>query len=466
MEKVYNFIRQYRLLKKGDTIVAAVSGGPDSLCLLHMLHELKDRFDLRIVVAHLNHYLRPEADSEADEVRRISACWSMPCEVKTVDIRKLKKELGVSEEVAGRKARYDFFYETANKYNANLVALGHHMDDLAETTLMNIIRGTGIDGLSAIMPKRRTGNILVVRPLLCLTRREIEVYCQINMLTPLTDSSNLETEYTRNKLRLQLIPQLEKEYNPRFREALYGLAILARDDRRYLNTQALKAYKKIVCAGPRESILLIKDLFNLAPSIRGRVLRLCLQKIGSSGQITRKHIRLLSGFAKEGNSGKQMTLPGSILVSVAHKNLVIRQVNEEYMKKIERKALKVPGKTVINGDTLIETRIIDRGNMKWPPPKNRAYLDYDTLPPGEIMITNRWNGARFHPQGAGGSKKLKKFLIDQKIPYYKRDFIPLLAINCEIIWVVGIRIAHPYRVTDQTRRILQLDYKVCRLRKS
>ncbi len=460
LEKVRDFIKKNGLFIEGDTVIVAVSGGPDSLCLLHLLKELSPEFKLNLFVAHLNHCLRPEALQEADGVRKISSAWSLPFETRAVDIRSYKEELGISEEEAGRRARYDFLFETAQKYGASKVALGHHLDDQAETTLLNVIRGTGVDGLAGMLPKRSRDKVQLVRPLLCLRRSEIESYCLENNLKPFTDSSNLETNYTRNRLRLELIPQLQEQYNPRIREALFRLASLAADDRLFLQSLARKNYFSLARFVNRETILDKHALLALPSALRGRVLRLALQKYISAKEISNLHIRQLLDLAEYGETGRQVTLPGELSAFYSYNRVIIKPVSGHRQKKLSPVVLQIPGKAVLPGGYTISARIIDVSELSWPPPAYRAFLDLDKISSNSLSIRPRRPGDRFYPQGAPGSKKLKSFLIDQKVPFHRRENLPLVTVGEDIIWVVGMRVADPCRVTEQTKQALVLEYKV------
>ncbi len=432
------------------------------MALLHMLRTIADEFMLKLVVAHLNHGLRSDAAEEEEELKNIASSWSLLYESRGVDIRTLKREQGLTEEEAGREARYCFLFDIARKYNASKVALGHHLDDQAETVLLNIIRGTGVDGLAGILPKYRRDELLLIRPLLCLRRNEIENYCQENDLQPFTDSSNLETDYTRNKVRLELIPQLEKQYNPRIREALYGLATLAADDRFFLQNLAKKKYLKIARFGRGKTFFNRADLINLPTAVCSRILRLAHKKYAPSKQLSRKHIEQILKLLYSERTVGQITLPGVSRAYISYNRLVLTGEYLQAQKYPEKIVLKVPGRTILPGGALINARIVKVEELTWPPTRYQAYLDLDSLPPGRLAVRFRWPGARFYPQGSSGSKKLKSFLIDQKIPHYQREILPLVSIQDTIVWIPGIRIAHPYRVTDKTKRVLLFEYKMFR----
>lgn len=435
------------------------------MALLHMLKVLSGPLNLYLVVAHLNHCLRPEAVSEEAEIKRIAAAWSLPCETRAADIRSIKRSRGISEEEAGRLARYSLLFDTAGKYGASRIALGHHLDDQAETVLLNILRGTGVDGLAGILPLSGRGRFCLIRPLLCLRRREIETYCQDNNLRPFTDSSNLETEYTRNKLRLDLIPRLEIDYNPRVREALFNLAALAADDRLFLQTLARKKYLDLAGFGRRETIFDKNELAVLPPALRARVLRLAHKRYAPSRELNSSHIQKVLELVESGKTTGQLTLPGDAHLFLSQGRIIVAPGSAAEVEPKLDQPLQVPGKTRLPGGALIEAKIVDPEDLDWPPKKFQAYLDFDRLPPGELRVRSRWPGARFHPHGSPGARKLKTFLIDQKVPRHWRNEIPLVTIGDEIVWVAGFRIAHPYRVTDRTGRVLELSFKKLRMPK-
>ncbi len=463
--KVKRFITENSLLTEGDKVVLAVSGGPDSLCLLYLLHSLASDLKISLIVAHLNHGLRPEGPFEAEGVAEIAAALSLPFELLEVDIPGYKKAYGLSEEVAGRQARYSFLFDVAARYGATKIALGHHLDDQAETVLLNVLRGTGVDGLAGILPLRSQAGVQLIRPLLCLRRSEIDAYCHDHGLQPYTDSSNLETNYKRNKLRHQLIPYLEEHYNPRVKEALFGLAALAAADRAYLQKMARRSYIKLAKIGHKETIIGRSDFLLLPSALQGRVLRLALQRYLGGKQVGRKHIQDLLSFLKSAKTGQQQLLPGGAAAYIAYDQLVLGRKIKCNQNGFEAIKLQVPGKVIVPGRVIIASRLIDKNDLSaWPPSRFQAYLDFDTLPPGPLQVCPRLAGIRFHPQGAAGSKKLKEFLIDQKVPAHQRDWVPLVMIAEKIVWVAGLRIADSYKVTEETKRVLLLEYRVPRLK--
>lgn len=470
MNNLFNKVKAYadknNLFSSGETVVVAVSGGPDSLCLLEMLKLFSESLQLKLVVAHLDHCLRPEGRDEAAGIAALAQSLSLPFELKAVDIKAYKEELGVGEEEAGRLARYNLLFEAARKYGAEKIATGHHRDDLAETVLLNVIRGSSVDGMAGILPNSRRHDFKLVRPLLCLWRSEIEAYCSERGLRPYTDSSNLETDYKRNKVRLELIPHIEEVYNPRVREALARLADMAARDRLFLGRLARLKYKKIVQICGKETVFKLHDLNSMPPALLGRVICLALQKYLPAGKIAAIHVDQLTALAESNKTGLQVTLPGNLIAHIAYNKMVIApgcDCSEALAESVE---LPVPGKVCLPSGYVITARLAYADDLCWPPPNYRACLDYKKLPSVPLTVRNRKPGDRFFPHGAPGGKKLKDFMIDQKIPRQFRDKLPLVVAGKEVIWPAGTRIAEPYKITGESKEVLVLEYKMRRLKKT
>jgi tRNA(Ile)-lysidine synthase len=458
-EGFIQYIKTNRLVCPGDTIILAVSGGPDSFCLLHLFNRLAVWFNLKLVVAHLNHQLRPEADEEEAGVADLASKLGLDFESEAVDIRSYKKAERLSEEAAGRKARYRFFAEIARKHSAKAVALGHHRDDQAETVLLNILRGCSVDGLAGMRPLSSYRGIRLIRPLLPFRRSEIEAYCLEKELHFFTDSSNLEQNYRRNRLRLDLMPHLAENYNPQIVEALAGLGELAAADRRFLGMLACRAAKTMVRRGNSRVTIDLDAFSGLAEALRGRVLLLAVNCLNPGKEISRRHVKQLLKLADCHKSGQFLSLPGGIKAYRHRGRLIMVEKNDPKNDDFVVTKLKVPGKTLLPGRRELVAWIRAKDDLTWPPPRYRAYLDYDNLPTGTLLVRKRIPGDRFFPQGAAGSKKLKDFLIDHKIDRRARDWLPLVTVGDEIVWVAGLRIAHPYRVTERTNQVLVLELR-------
>lgn len=289
-DKVLDTIKKYDLIKPADTVVVAVSGGPDSMCLLNILLELRDDLKIsKIVVAHVNHMLRAEAEEETKFVKEFCESKNIEIYIKYVNIKEISVKNKISEELAGREARYEFFEEVVKKTNANKIAIAHNYNDNAETVLMHLLRGTGVSGLCGISAKR-DGKF--IRPLIKCSRREIEGYCQDKKLDPKHDKSNDENIYVRNKIRNQLIPYIEKEFNPNIVEALNRLSEVVSIENDYMQKATESEYNNL-CELEEEnkSVLDLKKFNKLDDAIKTRILLYAIKKLfGNTKGIEKIHI--------------------------------------------------------------------------------------------------------------------------------------------------------------------------------
>lgn len=262
-EKILKTIKQYELIESGDKIVIGVSGGPDSMCLLNLLNNIKkdekNGLSFDIFVAHVNHMLRKEADSETEYVKEFCNKNNIPIYIKKVDVLKISKENKIGSEEAGRNIRYEFFEEVLKETNSNKIAIAHNLNDRAETVLMNLMRGSGPLGLKGIEPKR---NNKFIRPLIEIDRKEIEEYCEKEKLDPKFDKTNNENIYTRNKIRNLLIPYLQKEFNPNIIESITKLSEIIADEQNYLENTVNNIYKEILIEEKQNEIILDLKGFN------------------------------------------------------------------------------------------------------------------------------------------------------------------------------------------------------------
>lgn len=264
MNKVLKTIEKYNLIEKNDKIVVGVSGGPDSICLLHILNSLKEKYNLELFVAHINHMIRENAVKDEEYVIDFCSKINVPVYVNRADVLKIAKEQKIGTEEAGRKVRYDFFDEIMKKTSSNKIAIAHNSNDNVETVIMNIIRGTGISGLKGIEPKR---DDKYIRPLIECSRQEIEDYCKKNNLNPRHDESNDENIYTRNKIRNIVIPYIKENFNPNIINTINRLSNVAQEENDYINNVVEKTYKDICIEEQESSISLDLKKFNAQDEI-------------------------------------------------------------------------------------------------------------------------------------------------------------------------------------------------------
>lgn len=277
-EKILKTIKKYNLISNGDKIVVAVSGGPDSMCLLNILKNLRPKFSTELFVAHINHMIREEADSETEYVKKYCERNNIKCFIKRANVLEMAKEQKKGTEEMGRIVRYDFFEYVANEVSANKIAIAHTENDNAETILMNLMRGASLEGLKGIDPIREK----YIRPLIECNREEIEKYCEINKLDPKFDKTNNDNTYTRNKIRNLLIPYIKKEFNPNIIETLNRLAVLARQDATYFNKIVKESYA---------DILLYENINNLNENLEKHIM-LDLKKFNKLEYVIKSRVLL------------------------------------------------------------------------------------------------------------------------------------------------------------------------------
>ena len=321
MEKlVLDYIKKNNLITENDKVLVAVSGGPDSICLLNILYNLKSDLKIELFVAHVNHLIRNEAKIDAEFVKEFCENRGIKFFYKEYNIKEKAKVEKISVEEAGRNARYGFFEEIAKEYNINKIAIGHNKNDLAETLIMNIIRGTGTQGLKAILKK----NGIYIRPLLDISREKIEEYCEKNNLKPRIDLTNFENNYTRNKIRNIVIPYLKKEFNPNIVEALTRLSKIATEEQDFINMEVEKHYNKIVINEEENSIKIEGKKFSkLHIAIKKRIILYIINKLfGNTKQIEKKHIEDIIKLIDNNIGNKYLTPNKNLKISI-RKGIVV-----------------------------------------------------------------------------------------------------------------------------------------------
>ncbi|MBU1086664.1 MAG: tRNA lysidine(34) synthetase TilS [Candidatus Omnitrophica bacterium] len=464
IEKIKSTIAINKLFKQKEKVLVCVSGGSDSVFLLDVLRQLNQTYGLQIAVAHLNHCLRGD-ESDADEafVTRIAAAWGMPFFKTRVDVAKLAKQNKMSVEQAARFARYNFFSNVCQAQNMKKVILAHTKDDQVETILMRILRGTGVKGLGGMKLLNASENMLLVRPLLSIEKSQILSYLKKNKIKFRTDSSNLEKNYFRNKVRLDVLPLLE-QVSPALKENILRLADNAQKTESFIQTKLDLVYPRIIYSEKNNEISIFRQKFvMLMPIIRSEIIRKIIFNL--SGDITGidyKHISIIDNFVKENVlSGQILDLPKSIQVAktrqylkflIKKKALVNALENKKFFLELG-KELKIKSLGYLFKAVKVKGRI--RLKQK---PLSTEYLDFDAIK--FPLIVRVWiAGDRFKPLGSTGSRKIKKFLIDQKIDLELKQRIPLILSDNKIILVANMRISDDFKVTARTKNILKIVIK-------
>ncbi len=323
-QKVLTTIQKHNLIQEGDKIVIGVSGGPDSMCLLNCLFCLKEILKIELVVCHINHMLREEAEEETEYVQAFCETIGVPCFIKYADVTKMSQEQKLGTEEMGRKVRYDFFEEVAKQTGANKIATAHNSNDNAETVLMNLLRGSGISGLKGIEIKVKQ----YIRPILECDRIEIETYCTEKGLSPRIDKTNLENDYTRNKIRNQLIPYLQKEFNPNIIQGLNRLSELATEEEEYFKEIVSRTYETLKIGENEEEIIFdLKKFNNLPKVIKSRVFLYTINKVmGTTQGISKVHIEDCIKLCANNIGNKYLTPNKNVKIFVKQGNIFVKKM--------------------------------------------------------------------------------------------------------------------------------------------
>lgn len=468
VQQMHRFIAQHKMIKDGETVLVAVSGGADSLALLHSLNALRSQLNCQLHVVHLNHCLRPDADADADFVRQHAVDLRLPCTIQRMEIPLLAQQWKRSVEAAGRKARYQFYESIATTVDATKVALGHHQDDIAETVLMNLIRGSGAAGLKGIAPVR---DAKFIRPLAGFTRQQIEAFLTSIGVVPRHDTTNTDTRYLRNRIRHELIPQLENNYNPNIKTRLSRTADVLRAESEYLDTTARKALETCRIQDPHESVVLDSIKFRQYHiALQRRMLRQSVSEIsGDMSDLYFTHCEKMLNLIQAEASNALLALPNGLQFRRAYQQLIFER------KPVETGNFAYPivtvGKTsieVLNTEITAELRNIEPSStLALPDGKFEAIFDYEkirkvfaetSLKAFPLTVRNRQQGDRFQPYGMQGTKKIKDFLIDAKVPRYERDRIPLLVCDNQVLWIIGYTTSDAFKIESDTRQYLYLRY--------
>ncbi|PWB46301.1 MAG: tRNA lysidine(34) synthetase TilS [Candidatus Methylomirabilota bacterium] len=454
LHKVQETIDRHRMVTVGERIVIAVSGGIDSMVMLHLLMRLRERYAVVLHVAHLDHDLRgAESAAAADFVRNYCETHQIPATMTRADGRMLRDRRFDSLQAAARTLRYRFLEEVGDRQRAARIALGHHRDDQAETVLMNLLRGSGVRGLGGIPPVRGR----IVRPLIDCEREEIEQYARKERIPYVEDSSNRSLAYRRNRIRLGLLPELAKRYNPRIMYALANAATIFEAEDALLNEMVEKEFHALVISQSSQEVALsIPSMAGLPSALRWRVIRRSAEALGAgrSGltfQQTLAVDRLLEA------PGGVVHAPGGLRVRRADEGLIFAIERARVRDRIAACSLVVPGLTVIPTASLsLHSEMLEQGAVVRPTGDTRiALLDGDRT--GTALHVRGWEaGDRFVPFGMSGRKKLQDFFVDAKVPREDRGRIPLVVSGGQIVWVVGFRTDERFRVTAATRRILRV----------
>jgi len=465
IEKTFrDTITRHSMLQPEDRVLLAVSGGPDSTALLSLFGDLAEEMRLDLHVAHLNHGWRgAQSARDAEFVRRMAFRRGMPVTVGQVKPSTWSARRGrqSSREAIGRDLRMTFLLETAQQIGARRIALGHTRDDQAESFLLRLLRGSGTRGLAGIYP---VVDGVFIRPLIDVRRHEIMSFLKARRLRYRIDPTNRDTQLTRNRVRRRLIPLLQRDFNPAVIDALSHATEILRDEETYLEEVAAAAYETLVDRSGPGVALRTSRLRDLPAALQRRVLRMALAEVrGDLRRITLPHVEKVLQMVRETRGPRSLNLPDALLLRLEGGLLRIGAPapGKNDLGGPCREALcPVPGAISLPSlDLHLRARLVPVDGLHaalQDAGSNRAFLDADLLP-GPLLIRPRRTGDRFVPLGAPGSRKVKSFLIDRKIPVDERGMIPLVLSGDRIAWIVGHQIDDRFKVTANTRRILLLE---------
>ncbi|MDZ4338728.1 MAG: tRNA lysidine(34) synthetase TilS [candidate division NC10 bacterium] len=452
-DRVFPAVRRaivtHRLLEPGEGVVVAVSGGADSVVLLHCLLRLRADWSLTLHVAHFDHGLREGSHRDARFVEELATAWDVPV---TTDAWAREGGPKRSLQAEARRARYRFLGEVAAGLGAAKIALAHHRDDQAETVLLHLLRGSGLRGLRGMLPLR---DDRLIRPLLQVGREEIERYAKAYRLSFVEDPSNRDLRYLRNRLRWNLMPVLRREYNPSLPRTLARMAAVVAEEEAYLAERAREAFEALAKVEETRVCLDLASLRALAPALRRRVIERAVRTVTAGAYVTTAHLEAVDRLTAPGGPWLA-TLPGD-QGAWSSGNVLSVGTRPPAQRSRVHCELPMPGEAVISAWGLrIGAAILPcaMANLAIVGP-DRAYVDWTRVVPPLVVRTRR-PGDRLRPLGLRGSKKLQDLFVDGKVPREERERTPVVTDQQGILWVPGFRVDERGRVGDATQAVLTL----------
>lgn len=454
MKKIKNSIEEHHMLEYGERVLVCVSGGADSMCLLNVLMLIQDVYNIELMVIHVNHNLRGD-DAKEDEryVKEFCNKAGIECIIKQADVLKTAKKKGWSIEEAGRNIRYQLFEETADNYKCSKIAVAHHMEDMAETVLFYMFRGTGLKGMCGIPPKRGR----IIRPLILISKEEIENFLTDNNIKWRLDKSNLSDAYTRNKIRNKILAYAKKEINPHASSHIAELSFQMRELYEYIFDETEKAYNIVVKQKDNKLIVCVPRFLEYPLALRKEILIMVMEKCSNGKKdLSVRHIEDIHSLFY-GYSGRQINLPKGIIARKEYDNIIF--IKENSMLNMEEydyiDDLVIPGKYELpwlNKHLKLDIKVYNYSDII---PKNNytKWFDYDKID-NAVNLRSRNESDFLQIHKDGGRKSLKSLFIDLKIPKAERDRILILADGSHVLWIPGIRASEGYHVDECTKHVL------------
>jgi tRNA(Ile)-lysidine synthase len=450
LDQVFSTIQKNEMLRGEEKILVGLSGGPDSVCLLHVLHRLRDRLNLDLNALYIDHGLRPhETGEEIEFCRQLSEGLSVDFLSTSIDVKTYAKEHGFGIQEAARELRYMTFERMAYNSGAKKIALGHTVDDQMETFFMRIFRGSGPKGLSGIPPVRG----MFIRPLLDVDRECIERYLNEEQVRFIMDSSNLKKDYLRNKLRLVLMPEMKK-IAPHIAQSIARMADILREEEKYFEILIAKTLMKLISRKTDARIeLFLSPLEAMDRVILRRVLRKALAETRGLRGIEFIHIESIIQLVKHGRQGDRIYLPGGIRAIKDYATLVL---TSEIPATVSTYILNVPGKVVLKEIGVVIKASIEQTGEQYGNGKTTAVFDAGKTGT-ELTVRSRKKGDFFYPLGFGKKKKLQDYFVDEKVPRDERSAVPLVVAGDDIVWIAGYRGDERFKVSQTTERFLKIE---------
>lgn len=456
-KKVLETIQRENLIEQNDRVLVALSGGADSVALLYALNHLKKELGIQLFAAHLNHQIRGiQAHEDALFSFHVSSKNNIRCFLKSVNVPEMAMEKKMSMEEAARAARYEMLLTLKEQLHCNKIALAHNLDDQAETIIMRILRGTGLNGLRGIAYKREDG---VIRPLMDVKRYEIEEFCSLNEIDYITDNTNYDNVYTRNKVRLELLPFIEEHFACNIKEILARMSHGIREDSIYLEDNAHQLFASLHQRIEDYAVQFeIESLEPLSSAMVKRLLKFAYAELtGNAEGLESIHLDDALKLMHNPKSGLKANFPKGIIVEKKGYHLYVTK------KPIESEEVEFQYEIVLDGITVvpelgieIDTRVISREKSKLlSASSNIKAFDFEKIK-GPLVVRNRRVGDRIKPLGFNGRKKIKDIFIDKKIPQHSRGRIPIITDDEKIIWIVGHDISDESKIVDSTKKVVRL----------
>ena len=454
LKKVEQFIDRWEMLSENDVVIVGVSGGADSVALLLILDELRKKRKFSLHVVHVNHGIRGE-DAVRDENYVLELCEGrgIPFSCVRVNVPAYAKEQKLSEEEAGREVRRNAFQSAMKEHGGTKIALAHHQEDNAETFFLNLARGSRLKGLGGIYPVKGE----YIRPLLCVGRKEIEAFLEERNVKYCMDATNLEDTYMRNRIRNHVLPYFKNQINDKTVEHVNAAMEHLREVQSYLEEQQQMAYEKIV-SKEKHAVVLGEEPFKKTPEvIRSMVIRSALAEMaGREKDLEETHIQAIAELMYR-QTGRRLDLPYGLTAKRSYEGILIERRTETQKTGDVLEITLKDGECWKYEDKIISCRVFQKpeGDVVVPKKTFTKWFDYDIIK-GNVSVRTRRPGDKIVIDAAHHSKKLKSFYIDEKIPSEERDRIPVLAIDKDILWVIGYRQSKNYQVTKETKTIVEI----------